>query len=510
MFSFNLIEEKWLPCLMIDNSLKNLSLREILTNASEVRELIGDSPPVTIALHRLLSAILHRALNAPQNYEQWSDFWQAKSWDEMGKLTDYLDNWIHRFDLFDEKRPFYQTSSIRENLQNGAIIQLYFQGKNNATLFDHSTTSEPKAVSPAEAARFLVTFQGFDVGGIKADGSGQTSPLLNSAIGLICGKNLFETLMLNWHCYNENDERPFHFSAQDDVPSWERNNETEAVERKPAGYVDLLTWQSRRILLQPEQNIDGEISVKNAVIMRGFQFPKGFELHNKETMTVFRKSKTEGFYSVGFNESKALWRDSFSLFQTVDGEQYRPKMLDWLNELVGEGYLNRSNIFPIEFYGLIADKAKLMAWRQERFNLPLAYLNDKELLQTLKNTVQFAEETASVLRFAVKVLAENLESNAENFSALQIYWASLETSFHQLLTKLPNDKENASFAWFGFVDKTAKRAFDETANSLNGAATEQKAIVEAESAFYKTRAKLINQNAIYRDYLPNYKTKGGS
>jgi CRISPR system Cascade subunit CasA len=80
MFSFNLIEEKWLPCVLLDNSLKDLSLKDVLTDTTKIRELIGDSPPVTIALHRLLLAILHRALNAPQNYEDWNDFWQAKSW----------------------------------------------------------------------------------------------------------------------------------------------------------------------------------------------------------------------------------------------------------------------------------------------------------------------------------------------------------------------------------------------------------------------------------------------
>ena len=65
MFSFNLIEEKWLPCVMLDNSLKDLSLRDVLTDATKIRELVGDSPPITIALHRLFLAILHRALNAP-------------------------------------------------------------------------------------------------------------------------------------------------------------------------------------------------------------------------------------------------------------------------------------------------------------------------------------------------------------------------------------------------------------------------------------------------------------
>ena len=181
MFEFNLVEEKWIPCVISDGTLKDASLREVLTKATEIREIVGDSPPVTIALHRLLLAILHRALNAPQNYEEWNDYWQAKSWNKEGKIDKYLDAWKHRFDLFDERRPFYQTVSVKDSVQDGAIIQLYFQGKNNATLFDHSTTDAPKEITPAEAARFLVAFQGFDFGGIKADGSAQTAPLLQSA-----------------------------------------------------------------------------------------------------------------------------------------------------------------------------------------------------------------------------------------------------------------------------------------------------------------------------------------
>lgn len=532
MFSFNLIEERWLPCVMLDGSLRDLSLWDVLTNAPNIKELVGDSPPVTIALHRLLLAILHRALNAPQNYEDWNDFWQAKIWNGEGKLNKYLADWKHRFDLFDEKRPFYQVASVKDSVQNGAIIQLYFQGKNNATLFEHSTTGEPKAVSPAEAARLLVTFQGFDFGGIKADGAGgKRSLLLSNAIALVRGENLFETLMLNFHAYNEDDEMPFSFRFSKDLPIWERDEETEVRERRPDGYVDLLTWQSRRILLQPQKDESGKIVVKNNVIMKGFHCPSDFQLSDKETMMAFKKSKKEGIYAIGLNENKALWRDSLSLFQTIAGEQSRPKMLDWLNNLVYEDYLQRSSVFPIDFYGLKnsnENEAKLLFWQQDRFNLPLVYLNSNELLEDLRNAISFAEDISKVIYAGSRTLATFLlapksdnknekQPDAKNVSALMQsfavetkYWANLETRFQRLLSTLPNDKETAMRDWFEFVDATAKRAFDNTANSLSGSANEQKAIVEAESSFYRTRAKLLKENSKYRENLPNYETKGGN
>jgi hypothetical protein len=94
----------------------------------------------------------------------------------------------------------------------------------------------------------------------------------------------------------------------------------------------------------------------------------------------------------------------------------------------GEGFLERSNVFPIEFYGLSSDKAKLLFWQQDRFNLPLIYLNDNELLNNLKTAISFSEEISYVLKGSLKNSAENLESDAANFSAVSIYWGSLESN----------------------------------------------------------------------------------
>ncbi|MFV0387294.1 MAG: type I-E CRISPR-associated protein Cse1/CasA [Pyrinomonadaceae bacterium] len=510
MFSFNLIEEKWLPCILVDNTVEELSLKDVLTKAFDIKELIGDSPPITIALHRLLLAVLHRALNAPNSYEDWESFWRAKNWNADGKLENYLNHWKHRFDLFDVERPFYQVSSVKDKIQDGAIIQLYFQGKNNATLFDHSTTSVPNAVTPSEAARLLITFQGFDFGGTKADGSAQTAPLLQSAISLVCGKNLFETLMLNWHGYDEEDGVPFEFANSEDLPPWERKSETESKERTLDGYVDLLTWQARRILLHPEQSDTGEIVVKNTVIMKGFQFPKDYERHNKETMMAFQKSKKTGFYSVGFSENKALWRNSLTLFQTVENERYKPKILDWLNQLVDEEVLENSSIFPLDFYGLAADKGKLLFWQHEKFFLPVKILDNKELLSKIELAIEFAEDISDkVLRFSLKTLADDLETNLKNFPALSVYWARLETRFKKLLVELPNQENQSLEGWFRYTDDLAKNVFKQTANSMSGSAEEQRAIVESENAFYSSRKKLLNNNSEYRELLPKHKTKGG-
>ncbi len=327
-FSFNLVEEKWLPCLMLKKHFEYLSLKEVLTNAPEIQEIVGDSPPITISLHRLLLAVLHRALDAPKNYDEWNEYWQDKSWNKRNKLENYFAEWKHRFDLFDETHPFYQVGSLSEKIKNdsnqGAVIQLYFQAKANATLFEHSNKSSPKPLNPSEVARMLISIQAFDYGGTKTADNGQESaspsPLIGSAVGLIKGNNLFETLMLNLHQYNENEEEPFPFKKENDLPAWERDSETKAGERMPEGYLDILTWQSRRILLKPEVNANGEIIVNRALLMRGYEFPKGsknknskfkekYVLKDKETMLAFKDDDSKGWISIGFEANKALWRN---------------------------------------------------------------------------------------------------------------------------------------------------------------------------------------------------------
>jgi CRISPR system Cascade subunit CasA len=95
MPSFNLVNTEWLSCLLLPAALdrnsgmavdsmaitQQFSLKQVLLHASQIRELIGESPPVTIALHRLLLAVLHRCLNGPRDSNEWAHMWRSQTWD---------------------------------------------------------------------------------------------------------------------------------------------------------------------------------------------------------------------------------------------------------------------------------------------------------------------------------------------------------------------------------------------------------------------------------------------
>src|SRR5690606_32716155 len=109
MPSFDLRNETWIK-YSDEGGIHDISFVDVLTGAHNIKEVVGETPPVTIALHRLLLAILHRIYRGPKNAEAWNDLYTRGSFDAE-KIKQYFDGLPDRFDLFHEKYPFYQTAS---------------------------------------------------------------------------------------------------------------------------------------------------------------------------------------------------------------------------------------------------------------------------------------------------------------------------------------------------------------------------------------------------------------
>jgi CRISPR system Cascade subunit CasA len=72
MPTFDLVTEPWVPCLLTNGHLVERSLLDVLTAPQNVREIVDPSPLVTVALHRVLLAILHTALDGPHDEDELS------------------------------------------------------------------------------------------------------------------------------------------------------------------------------------------------------------------------------------------------------------------------------------------------------------------------------------------------------------------------------------------------------------------------------------------------------
>jgi CRISPR system Cascade subunit CasA len=521
---FNLLDEPWLPCLLVEGVTRDFGIRAALEHAHQIREIADPSPLVTASLHRLLLAIIHRVADGPKNTAAWGRLQQQGSWD-MSVFDPYFAHWSRRFDLFDPEYPFYQWPGL-DFAAMVPIAKLTHElaSGNNATLFDHTTEDAGSSLRPGEAARYLVAQQNYAVGGLVSFAKGEDparyksafgAPLVRGAVVLVKGENLFHTLLRNLCRYDINNDKPFAVDEDyGDQPAWERTPPVEIEARRPYGYLDLLTWQSRRIRLYPELSPDG-IAIRYAVIMKGNQFSPGFLRNKAETMQAFRAldkpaAGQDPWQPIGFREDRVLWRDSLSFLQSLSGKIERPGILSWLDTLAENGVIGRGDRVPIDLYGMSTDKAKVLFWRQERLILPLAYLqdNNRELRATLAAEIDKTEKVGQALQAATRELAklllapeadvggrtpagEDQGKLAERLSEGRTYWSRLGVPFSTLLGALPDaearkaegETSPAVVRWRLELEQAVRTAFRTMTGGLDNSARNLKAVAGSERIF---------------------------
>ena len=197
-FTFNLITEHWIPCIRTDGVRIELSLRETLAQAHTLREIRGDTPLETAALYRLLLAVLHRVFG-PKNATEWRKLWQRCTQGfDMAALDVYLQQWQHKFDLFDATQPFMQARDPRVSDKSLNSLVIHMAGGNNGTLFDHHLDSFDIVLSSPQAARALLVSQAFGIGGLSGLPEKFTdAPCAKGILFFAQGQSLIETLVLN-------------------------------------------------------------------------------------------------------------------------------------------------------------------------------------------------------------------------------------------------------------------------------------------------------------------------
>ncbi|MGI5819457.1 MAG: type I-E CRISPR-associated protein Cse1/CasA [Armatimonadota bacterium] len=502
--SFDLVSEPWIPCVRLDGTSDELGLLDTLTQAHELREVVDASPLVTASLHRLLLAIVHRNFG-PHNYDAWRELWEAGRFDAQ-VLTEYFDQWRHRFDLFDEERPFYQTPGMLGATYHPlAVFAEELASGINKTLFSHDIDSEPVEFSPARAAALVIAMQNYDLSGTRShpEGSGRTYPSA-APLGLgfafmSVGDTLLQTLLLNLVAWDPvaND----HIQANPaDIPSWERDEAPWVGERMPDGYVDYLTWQARCLHLRAEDAERGHISVKWAIRAGGEDFasPLGevdpmvaYVRNDKATSSDVPYSPFKG--SVG----RTLWRDSMVLLRDIEGQSHRPSVLDHVARAAQYVGLARPALLRLWALGLVRGRqaAKVEYWRHERLPLPLRYLADDELVEHLRACLELTESVHGSLYGAGCALAEQaltagvrdpdggaVSNMIDSLGVSTHYWSALELPFRELVVDLAAkdaDRDALEVAWVARLRRTAWQVFERAQNSLAPNARNLRAISHA-------------------------------
>jgi len=514
--TYDLVHEPSIPCVMLDGTSREFGLLEVLKQAHDIREVYDPSPLVTAALHRLLLAVLYRVFQ-PKSLKDWKAVRSAGGF-HHDALADYFNEWGNRFDLFHETHPFYQSAGF-ETKRTIPVKRLPFDFAcgNNATLFDHSSDDIRPEIPAAVAARWVITCHTFAPTAGKSETiHTKDSPWSRGAVLLLFGGNLFDTLTMNLLNLFSGDFP----TVGDDKPCWEGDGTIKPEDGvTPNGLLDYLTWQSRCLRLLPNDATHNPPVVCECFLAQGKSLQEGLKM---DPMLAYRRDEKRGLLVWIFNEDRSVWRDSHALLNLRNDAPFQlPRALNRVAVLVREGALSRKSRYQLAVLGQRLEKGQptVHFWRHERMSLPVAYLDDPELVDALRTALDAAEsvgylfhrkwirlpEREKQARGPLWELGEMLLSSKDDSGAdadpvvkslapARLYWSRLEVPFRQFLEDLPGDvdtaeevqsehRERTLEAWRKTLRRTARNAFDETTRSLDNSARVLKAVATAEKSF---------------------------
>ncbi|RMG98527.1 MAG: type I-E CRISPR-associated protein Cse1/CasA [Chloroflexi bacterium] len=341
--------------------------------------------------------------------------WRSPAWD-MERINAYLDAWRHRFDLFAEERPFYQSDSNDKRAVRKSIVTLkYGTGFRHNPLFDHDNDVRGLTLSPANAARNLLVVQAFGLGGDR--GMLTDAPWSKGVVFFVHGSTLKETLFLNLLPYPDKDGGERIPDFEDDKPTWEMDEPFIERGGQPLGYLDLLTWQNHKVMLFPKRH-NGQLVVREVKFGGGLRIAK--DLMDPMKLILKNEKFPNGFKPVSFEESRGLWANSYALFARMSLKggttSWPPLAFNWLGILVDQQLIEPYLVYRCKAIGLGKNKGKVEYLREERFPFPLRYLVDEDLRNRLRDALRGAEQVSKALYNALcRTGMYLLQPSADNF-----------------------------------------------------------------------------------------------
>lgn len=498
---FNLLDDPWIIVLGSNGQEQQVSMLDAFDQSRQFGMIGGEVPTQAFAITRLLLAFLHRAIDGPEDQDEWERLWGAGEL-PMEQIRGYAQRVRHRFDLFDPDVPFFQVAGLRtaKNEVSG-LEKIVADVPNGEPYFTTRSAADLRRIDAAEAARWLVHVHAFDPSGIKSGALGDPKvkggrgyPIGTGWSGQIGGvlpqgTNLQETLLLN--LISRDVENFVRVGGQDDVPPWERDPDGPEwqEERPPRGAIDLYTWQTRRIRLEGDRNGVTGVLLSNGDKIRP-QNQHGLDPHTtwRHSEPQSKKFKTTVYMPQTHDPNRSVWRGIAAMLPSISGRRssgsepkghLAPGVLQWIGDLVSEerlpeAYASRIRIQGVEYgaqsatYSEIIDDVLPMSVVLLRQDRPAAG-------QTVTEAVADAEKVGT----AVWSFAENIaqaggaepKSGAGERAREQLY-AALETPYREWLATFGPDRDlvEARTEWQRIVRIAALPIADELIEAASPAA----------------------------------------
>ena len=379
---FNVLYDSWIPLAGMDGTYAEHGILETLERAHELGSISDASPMVEYSTYRFLIVFLMDALR-PEEPEDIEELLDAGHFD-MDRIYTYVKQCCSEgvsFDLFDETRPFMQTTVSPEwdNRQKPvATLDYTVPSGNNHIHFDHLTKCE--SYLPAKAMRMMLTAQIFCTSGAQGYPSN-----VNGAppwFALINGNNLFETLVLNMVSIDETRVK-----FDDPLVIW-RNNEI-VVSKKDVAQTSWLygmLFPARRIHLIPDK--DGQVS--------SIYFSQGMNYMNPSNWLdphVFYSVNEKGRFNCKPTAEFAIWQNLASLINTKN--ECAPQVLSNYVRFHTDG------IVDMTLYGVATNQASYLQSSRNDLHLPVGIIGSETAEEFIRLYISSAKSLSKSVRMAL-------------------------------------------------------------------------------------------------------------
>ncbi|WFF72820.1 type I-E CRISPR-associated protein Cse1/CasA [Proteiniclasticum sp. QWL-01] len=491
---FNLLEEPWIMVLNEAGQTLEVSIKDAFQNAHRYIRLAGETPTQNISITRMLLAILHSTLGRdfPQEWlqdslletiedtsikefldtdlevdplQRWSLLWKRGSF-PMELMMKYFTHYWDRFYLFHPTHPFYQVPGMKRGTayQAAKLNGELSESNNKVRLFPSRSGQGKQSLSYNEAARWLLHVNNFDDTASKS-----TEKLASPGAGWLGqtgsiyaeGRNLFESLLLNFIlCDSSGTVWP------EGRAIWERP--VQAQERReiplPENQADLLTLQSRRLLLQRTDD-----KVTGYILLGGDYFKKDNAF--SENFTLWRRSSTGkkddpiNYVPKRHDPARQLWRDFASLLVAENGDK-RPGIVNWLTFLKVNNVLeNRHCYFQSaaiqygdkDFFAndIIEDSLSFSSQLLDQMNSDWI----TGILEEIKHTENLIKEYGYLAR-RIALASGDSTGESQEMTAKEQGYFTIDPLFRNWLRKIEpvkDDLSQVSEAWWKIAQSTIRR-----------------------------------------------------
>ena len=436
---FNLCNEPWIPVLYVSGQTQEVSLKQLFDESNSIRKIHSGDATTDVAILGVAVVIFFRAVL--ENKEEYGELYrEPKKWiqnislggsEQLYFVQDYLKKYQDRFNLFDAERPFMQVADLHTSKgEVKPVSRLVLDSESE--YFSMRAEQALTSLSYAEAARYLVTVQAYDYSGIKSGAvgdprvkGGKGYPLGVGWYGttgkiIVHGENLIETLL---YCIDyeqllnvEKVKGKSHRIALQDKSVWEQELPDTAAPRaykggdptkykdEPApavGMCEILTWQSRRVRLFPENGRVTGVLVSNG--------DKWFDRNTyTDPLTAYRFSKNQStqtnpvWMPKAHSAERTLWRGVDALLMRLDSSQIKQdKPAPVIRQISSGKYFPAGAKANVQLVGMVYgnQSAVIEGTIDESLSLELALLTEQgaRISTTVRENIQITMDAAIAL-----------------------------------------------------------------------------------------------------------------